>query len=163
MARSVHFKTSLYCHAHPQVTQVTLRIVMFTCLCCNIAFPSHTEQRACISGSPRTCSLCTGDHYRADLHRYNLKRRVAGLAPLSAAVFAQKLTDRTQESPPQSSFHCDTCEYASPPPPSIACSPPTASHTPPRMPTPPTSVPKGTRTTPSGAPLGPHNSQSSTP
>ncbi|KAJ8696504.1 pre-60S factor rei1 [Pleurotus ostreatus] len=56
---------------------------LFTCLSCSIAFPTAEDQRV---------------HYRSDHHRYNMKRRVASLPPVSAAVFAQKLQERQQES-----------------------------------------------------------------
>ena len=39
----------------------------------------------------------TGIHYRSDHHRYNMKRRVASLPPVSAAVFNQKVMERRQQ------------------------------------------------------------------
>jgi pre-60S factor REI1 len=66
----------------------------FTCLSCAIAFPNPDDQRT---------------HYRSDHHRYNIKRRVAGLAPVPAAVFAQKLSERTQDVPAQPVSRCDPC------------------------------------------------------
>ncbi|KAK7692678.1 hypothetical protein QCA50_004311 [Cerrena zonata] len=55
---------------------------LFTCLSCAIAFFSAEDQRV---------------HYRSDHHRYNMKRRVAGLAPVSAEIFTQKVLDRQAE------------------------------------------------------------------
>ncbi|KAJ1678435.1 pre-60S factor rei1, partial [Spiromyces aspiralis] len=40
--------------------------ILYTCLTCQIAFHTAIEQR---------------NHYRTDWHRYNLKRKVAGLPP----------------------------------------------------------------------------------
>ncbi|KAK2467776.1 hypothetical protein APHAL10511_000071 [Amanita phalloides] len=56
--------------------------VLFTCLSCSIAFHSAQEQRL---------------HYRSDHHRYNMKRRVATLPPVSASVFNEKVMERRQE------------------------------------------------------------------
>ncbi|KAF8554721.1 hypothetical protein OG21DRAFT_1597192 [Imleria badia] len=66
----------------------------FTCQACAVAFTSPEEQRA---------------HHRSDLHRYNIKRRVAALPPVTAAVFAQKLADRTNDAPPQATPRCEPC------------------------------------------------------
>ncbi|PVG00379.1 hypothetical protein CPB86DRAFT_729503 [Serendipita vermifera] len=67
---------------------------LFTCLSCAIAFPSAEEQRA---------------HYRSDHHRYNMKRRVASLPPVSAAVFNQKVLERRAETSVMSSTKGSTC------------------------------------------------------
>lgn len=68
---------------------------LFTCLSCSIAFLSAEEQRT---------------HYRSDHHRYNMKRRVASLPPVSAAVFNQKVLERRQETAIMSSLKGSTCE-----------------------------------------------------
>ncbi|SNX82096.1 related to REI1 - cytoplasmic pre-60S factor [Melanopsichium pennsylvanicum] len=52
---------------------------LFTCLSCSIAFPNPEDQRT---------------HYRSDLHRYNMKRRVANLPPVRADVFNAKILER---------------------------------------------------------------------
>ncbi|WFD23529.1 pre-60S factor rei1 [Malassezia equina] len=52
---------------------------VYTCITCSVAFYTAPEQR---------------DHFRSDLHRYNMKRRVANLAPVSAAVFNAKILER---------------------------------------------------------------------
>ncbi|KAI9306088.1 C2H2 type zinc-finger-domain-containing protein [Cunninghamella echinulata] len=49
---------------------------LYTCLACHVAFPSSERQRT---------------HYRTDWHKYNLKRKVADLAPVTAEQFAQKV------------------------------------------------------------------------
>jgi hypothetical protein len=49
---------------------------LYTCLSCQIAFRNPADQRT---------------HMKGDLHRYNLKRKVAGLGPVTAQVFADKL------------------------------------------------------------------------
>ncbi|KAL1743059.1 C2H2 type zinc-finger-domain-containing protein [Schizophyllum fasciatum] len=68
---------------------------MFTCMSCSIAFTSPDEQRT---------------HYRSDHHRYNMKRRVAGLPPVSALAFNQKVLERRQETAIMSSPKGSSCE-----------------------------------------------------
>jgi len=68
---------------------------LFTCLSCSIAFPSAEEQRI---------------HYKTDYHRYNMKRRVASLPPVSAATFNQKVLERRQETAVMSSLTGAFCE-----------------------------------------------------
>ncbi len=48
----------------------------YTCLSCSLAFVDATSQR---------------EHYATDLHRYNSKRRVAGLGPVTAEVYNAKV------------------------------------------------------------------------
>ncbi|KIM31463.1 hypothetical protein M408DRAFT_15209 [Serendipita vermifera MAFF 305830] len=67
---------------------------MFTCLSCSIAFASADDQRA---------------HYRSDHHRYNMKRRVASLPPVSAAVFNQRVLERRTETAIMSSTKGSSC------------------------------------------------------
>ncbi|TFY65743.1 hypothetical protein EVG20_g5343 [Dentipellis fragilis] len=67
----------------------------FTCLSCSIAFLMAEEQR---------------DHYRSDHHRYNMKRRVASLPPVSVAIFNQKVLERRQETAVMLSPKGSTCE-----------------------------------------------------
>jgi len=55
---------------------------LFTCLSCSLGFLTAEQQRI---------------HYRSDHHRYNMKRRVASLPPVSVAVFNQKVLERRQE------------------------------------------------------------------
>ncbi|KAI0048301.1 hypothetical protein FA95DRAFT_1605394 [Auriscalpium vulgare] len=68
---------------------------LFTCLSCAIAFLSAEDQR---------------EHYRSDHHRYNMKRRVAGLPPVTAAVFNQKVLERRQETAVMLSPKGSSCE-----------------------------------------------------
>lgn len=48
---------------------------LYTCLACQVAFESADGQRI---------------HYRSDWHRYNLKRKVADLPPVTLEQFQQK-------------------------------------------------------------------------
>eukprot|EP00126_Sphaerothecum_destruens_P013894 Sdes_comp23788_c0_seq1m21946 len=48
----------------------------YTCLSCMVRFPDGEMQRV---------------HYKTDWHRYNLKRKVAELPPITAQVFEEKL------------------------------------------------------------------------
>ncbi|KAJ3480050.1 hypothetical protein NLI96_g8631 [Meripilus lineatus] len=70
---------------------------LFTCLSCSIAFYSADDQRS---------------HYRSDHHRYNMKRRVAGLTPVSAEIFNQKVLERQSQTAVAASSKgsvCSTC------------------------------------------------------
>ncbi|CDO76715.1 hypothetical protein BN946_scf184796.g9 [Trametes cinnabarina] len=68
---------------------------LYTCLSCTIAFHTAQDQR---------------EHYRSDHHRYNMKRRVAGLPPVSADLFNQKVLERRAETAIMSSPKGSTCE-----------------------------------------------------
>ncbi|KAI6046184.1 C2H2 type zinc-finger-domain-containing protein [Pisolithus marmoratus] len=68
---------------------------LFTCLSCTVAFVSAEDQRV---------------HYRSDYHRYNMKRRVAGLPPVTAAIFDQKaLEQRVDPSGTTRGISCVVC------------------------------------------------------
>lgn len=69
----------------------------YTCLSCSLAFTNATLQR---------------DHYITDLHRYNSKRRVAGLTPVTLELFEEKILDRTEVQPEDSGrLSCKPCKY----------------------------------------------------
>ncbi|KAF9584318.1 hypothetical protein BGW38_006892, partial [Lunasporangiospora selenospora] len=59
-----------------QSTPDAPRSSLFTCLACHVAFQTADIQR---------------EHYRSDWHRYNLKRKLVELPPVSADVFTQKV------------------------------------------------------------------------
>ena len=70
----------------------------YTCITCQVAFVNPDNQRA---------------HYKTDWHRYNLKRKVAELPSVTAAVFqekvlAQKAADARDEDSKQSQY-CQVC------------------------------------------------------
>ncbi|CDZ98137.1 C2H2-type Zn-finger protein [Phaffia rhodozyma] len=67
---------------------------LFTCLSCSVAFLSPDEQR---------------DHMRSDWHRYNMKRRVANLPPVSAALFNRKVIERRNENAVTATKKGETC------------------------------------------------------
>lgn len=78
---------------------ITPDVHQFTCLSCHVAFQSSLSQR---------------EHYRSDWHRYNLKRKVVELPPVTADVFAQKIHQQTQKltlPSLQACFQCQCCEY----------------------------------------------------
>lgn len=54
----------------------------YTCIGCGYAFLDADAQRA---------------HYASELHRYNAKRRVAGLPPVTAELFEEKIAERVIE------------------------------------------------------------------
>ncbi|KAI0675003.1 C2H2 type zinc-finger-domain-containing protein [Trametes maxima] len=68
---------------------------LYTCLSCTIAFHTAQDQR---------------EHYRSDHHRYNMKRRVAGLPPVSAILFNQKVMERRAETAIMTSPKGSSCE-----------------------------------------------------
>ncbi|KAF7971218.1 hypothetical protein HWV62_21622 [Athelia sp. TMB] len=68
---------------------------LYTCLSCSIGFVTAEDQRV---------------HYRSDHHRYNMKRRVASLPPLSVLVFNQKVIERRQETAVMASSKGTSCE-----------------------------------------------------
>ena len=55
-------------------------------------------------------SVYLGIHYRSDHHRYNMKRRVASLPPISVEVFNQKVVERKTETAVMSSTKGSFCE-----------------------------------------------------
>lgn len=69
----------------------------FTCITCHVAFKNAELQR---------------EHYKSDWHRYNLKRKVSELPPISAEDFQQKVyTQKTIEEQikQDKSVHCNIC------------------------------------------------------
>uniref|UniRef100_S4R473 Zinc finger protein 622 n=1 Tax=Petromyzon marinus TaxID=7757 RepID=S4R473_PETMA len=69
----------------------------FTCMSCRVAFACADLQRA---------------HYKTDWHRYNLKRKVAQMAPVTAESFAERvLAQRAAAQVPGAVVHqpCATC------------------------------------------------------
>lgn len=92
---------------------------LFTCLSCSIAFLSADDQRTFTSFAARKTIFNSnvthaGTHYRSDHHRYNMKRRVAGLTPVSVEVFTQKVLERQSETAVMASTKgsvCETCGY----------------------------------------------------
>ncbi|CAL1707013.1 unnamed protein product [Somion occarium] len=67
---------------------------LFTCLSCSIAFYLADDQRV---------------HYRSDHHRYNMKRRVAGLSPVSVEIFSQRVLERQSETAVAASSKFSSC------------------------------------------------------
>lgn len=71
-----------------------------------------TPQHTCI-----TCRVLFRDletqkqHYKCDWHRYNLKRKVADLPPLSVEEFKKRVTEHQKdEKPSQDSLQCKSCK-----------------------------------------------------
>lgn len=72
---------------------------MFTCITCRVSFADSDIQRR---------------HYKTDWHRYNLKRKVAEMPPVTAEVFQQKVLAQKAEVEGQQqsktkSLHCQLC------------------------------------------------------
>ena len=54
----------------------------FTCFTCRVGFPSADAQRL---------------HYKTEWHRYNLKRKVAGMVAVNADAFRARVIAQKQE------------------------------------------------------------------
>lgn len=70
---------------------------VFTCLSCQIAFSSSEFQR---------------NHYKSEWHRYNLKRKVAGMSPLSFDAFQQRSFENAPQvakKKPSVNLFCPPC------------------------------------------------------
>lgn len=72
---------------------------LFTCVTCNVAFENSEQQR---------------DHYKADWHRYNLKRKVADLPIISFQDFQdrvklQKVQLENSKNPVNDELFCKLC------------------------------------------------------
>ena len=68
----------------------------FTCITCQVIFRDLDIQK---------------QHYKCDWHRYNLKRKVAQLPPLSVEEFKKRVTERKQVSKPVTSLlQCKACK-----------------------------------------------------
>ncbi|KAI9321795.1 C2H2 type zinc-finger-domain-containing protein [Dichotomocladium elegans] len=74
---------------------------LYTCLACQVAFESGEGQRI---------------HYRSDWHRYNLKRKVADLPPVTSDQFQKKAhavsksTKEPEKEPEAFKGHCGACK-----------------------------------------------------
>lgn len=101
-------KTSLVvdCSAEPWVgnnyiallQHIDIFAAMFTCISCRIAFDTAEEQRS---------------HFGTDWHRYNMKRRVANLPPVSATSFNEKVIERREQNavrPDPRDMACSACK-----------------------------------------------------
>ncbi|KAF9393061.1 hypothetical protein CPB97_004086 [Podila verticillata] len=78
------------------------RSSLFTCLACHVAFKTADIQR---------------EHYRSDWHRYNLKRKMVELPPVSAEMFSQKVVAQQQkvaddQAAAEVNSECKTCRKA---------------------------------------------------
>lgn len=76
----------------------------YTCITCHVAFHNGDLQRA---------------HYKTDWHRYNLKRKVADLGPISASEFTEKVeaaqqqrVDKVNDQDQRSALTCKDCGKA---------------------------------------------------
>ena len=96
---------------------MTTNQALFTCLSCSIALVSAEEQSASVVVFYTillTSKHDSGVHYRSDYHRYNMKRRVAALPPVSAIVFDQKVLERKAENAvvaTAKSSSCSVCKF----------------------------------------------------
>src|SRR5258708_28440116 len=85
--------------------------IMFNCI---FNCRGATYDPISLPHSDRADGFLPGDHYRSDHHRYNMKRRVASLPPVSVAVFNQKMLERRQDTAvifsPKGST-CEVCKY----------------------------------------------------
>jgi pre-60S factor REI1 len=72
---------------------------LFTCVTCNVAFNDPDVQR---------------EHYKSDWHRYNLKRKVAELAPITFESFHEKVQQQKNQENAQTQkvdeLFCKLCQ-----------------------------------------------------
>uniref|UniRef100_A0A0K8TMN5 Putative c2h2-type zn-finger protein n=1 Tax=Tabanus bromius TaxID=304241 RepID=A0A0K8TMN5_TABBR len=69
----------------------------FTCITCSVKFNDADIQR---------------EHYKTDWHRYNLKRRVAELAPVTAEEFRKRVIEQKTaelDASKETRFYCNAC------------------------------------------------------
>ena len=71
----------------------------FTCISCHVAFKEAAIQR---------------EHYKTDWHRYNLKRKVADLPPVTAEAFQERVLEQRAQTAKQEalqtfSTYCQCC------------------------------------------------------
>merc|ERR1712147_14216 len=79
------------------LTLLFLDMASFTCLACRVVFKDAENQRA---------------HYKTDWHRYNLKRKVAELPPVTFGEFnhiVQFHTEKREEKLQEKTLHCQVC------------------------------------------------------
>jgi pre-60S factor REI1 len=65
----------------------------FTCISCHVAFKEAAVQR---------------EHYKTDWHRYNLKRKVADLPPVTAEAFQERVLEQRAQTAKQEALHTFT-------------------------------------------------------
>jgi pre-60S factor REI1 len=72
----------------------------FTCISCRVAFKDAEVQR---------------QHYKTDWHRYNLKRKIAELPPVTAEDFQRRVLlqrEKVEADAQEVSFYCEPCRKA---------------------------------------------------
>lgn len=77
----------------------------YTCITCHVAFQNGELQRS---------------HYKSDWHRYNLKRKVADLGPITAVEFSEKVeviqqqqrAEKSNEAQQRVALMCKDCGKA---------------------------------------------------
>ena len=70
----------------------------YTCISCRVAFASADLQRA---------------HYKSDWHRYNLKRKVAEMIPVTAEEFKQRVLDKQAQATRAQQDASSSCKICS--------------------------------------------------
>lgn len=78
------------------VEQEVIKMATFTCLTCHVAFFKFELQR---------------EHYKSDWHRYNLKRKVAELPPVTAENFQQRVLSQQSNLPTGEQDNAQYCQY----------------------------------------------------
>ncbi|XP_022820319.1 zinc finger protein 622 [Spodoptera litura] len=70
----------------------------FTCITCQVMFKTPELQR---------------EHYKQDWHRYNLKRKVASISPVTLEEFEQRVKEHKEQSQNESRDESQYCKYCS--------------------------------------------------
>lgn len=80
-----------------EMTEINLTKDLFTCITCRVGFKNSELQRL---------------HYKTDWHRYNLKRKVADLPPVTAEDFQTRVLNQRNADElgkANKSVYCDLC------------------------------------------------------
>lgn len=76
MPRRVRRLFARFLPLSPLTSRLAMATATYTCITCRVAFDDAEMQRA---------------HYKTDWHRYNLKRKVADMAPVTAEGFQERV------------------------------------------------------------------------
>jgi len=75
---------------HWLVYILTAEMATYTCITCRVMFADK-------DGNEGRAAELQKEHYKTDWHRYNLKRKVADLPPVTAENFQQRVLTQKQQ------------------------------------------------------------------
>lgn len=107
-----NLRISLFLHFHHHGERINCRYVYLHILLDCLPHCGGPTLVLFFYSSARRLTSISGEHYRSDHHRYNMKRRVAGLPPISVTLFNQRVLERKAETAittTPKSMTCDLC------------------------------------------------------